>query len=481
MMKMYDVVLIGGGIMSCTAAKLLKELKPDMRIAILESQNSPGTESSNTWNNAGTGHAGLCELNFTPEVDDKIDISKALHVTESFEISKQFWAYLVEKEGYDPNRFIHQVAHMSFVDHDVAFLKKRFETMSSHHFYDSMEYSENWDQLKAWMPLVMQGRNGNQHVASTHSDNGTDLNYGNLTDLLWNDLINSGVDCIANTKVVEIKRCPNNLWYAKTDTNQYYESQHLFIGAGGASISLLEKTNTPESKGYAGFPVSGQFLVCKNKDVIAQHQAKVYGKAEVGAPPMSVPHLDTRNINGKKQLLFGPFAGFSTKFLKNGSRWDFFKSIKFNNIYPMISAGLRNLGLTKYLAVQLSCDFDDKIKELKRYYPEAKSEDWELTTAGMRVQIIKPSKTKGGIIEFGTEIITSADGTLAALLGASPGASTSVDIMIQFIEKCYPEMKSEAWIAKMKEMIPSYGESLIDNKELYQTIKKNTDKILLGK
>lgn len=296
---------------------------------------------------------------------------------------------------------------------------------------------------------------------------------------MWFELQTVGVEAYLGTKVTDIDHLPDDSYHIKTaDKNISITGKFVFIGAGGAAITLLEKANVPEAKGYAGFPVSGQFLVCKNPEVAAQHMAKVYGKASVGAPPMSVPHLDTRIIDGKRQLLFGPFAGLSTKFLKNGSKLDFFKSIKLNNIYPMLAAGYHNIPLTRYLVKEVTTSFADKIKELQRYYPEAKAEDWEPITAGQRVQIIKPNAEQGGVIEFGTEVITSNNGKLAALLGASPGASTSVDIMVQLIEKCFPQMKSEAWITKMTEMIPSYNKSLTDDKELYYSVRERVNEIL---
>lgn len=488
-MKKYDVLLVGGGIMSFTLAKLLTELNPKFKIAILESSLTPANESSCAWNNAGTGHAGLCELNFTPEVNGEIDITKALHVTESFEVSKQFWSYLVANEGYRPDTFIHKVPHVSFVDNDkdMEFLHKRYTAMKVHHFYNSMLFTDNVRLLYRLLPLVMSGRimSGMPHGAATYTECGTDINFGNLTNLMYNDLWNKdNCDIITRRQVKDIKRV-GRTWEISgvnpMDGSTFeYRSTYVFIGAGGATINLLEKANIKECKGYAGFPVSGQFLRCINREVIERHNAKVYGKASLGAPPMSVPHLDTRIIDGEKELLFGPFAGFTTKFLKNGSRWDFFKSIRLNNLYPMIMAGLRNIPLTKYLIKEVSRDFNAKIKELQRYYPNADPKDWELYTAGQRVQIIKPDPKKGGVIEFGTEVVATEDGTLSGLLGASPGASTSVDIMVKLIEKCFPQMKSEEWINRMKTMIPSYQQSLIDNEQLYREVHNNSDNILFN-
>lgn len=474
---MYDITLIGGGIMSATLGKLLKELNPEFKILILESMNEAGLESSGAWNNAGTGHSALCELNYTPEVNGEIDIQKALHITESFEISRQLWSYLVKKEGIEPTKFIHSIPHISYVgEEDIPFLKKRYEKMKSHHFYDKIKYSNL--NIGSWAPLIMRNRQDNG--AATYIESGTDVDFGALTKILLESLVKQKVTLKYNCKVKNISRLNEDWEVEYTDKNynkQVINSRFVFIGAGGASLLLLEKTGIPESKGYGGFPISGQWLICKNKDIIVQHNAKVYGKASVGAPPMSVPHLDTRVINGEKQLLFGPYAGFSTKFLKNGSYLDLFKSIKISNFWAMIKAGITNIPLTKYLIKEVSASFDDKFNELLKYYPDAKKEDWVLQTAGQRVQVIKKDKKKGGILEFGTEVIASEDGTIAALLGASPGASTSVHIMLELIEKCFPHL-IEIWKEKLSEMIPSYGKSLIDDKKLYENIHEQTTKTL---
>lgn len=493
---MYDVVLIGAGIMSATLAKMLKELNPNFKILILESQPEVGLESSGAWNNAGTGHAALCELNYTPEVNGIIDIKKALNITESFEMSKQFWSYIVQKEGLDPKDFIHKVPHISFVEgkENVSFLRKRYGKMRKHHFYKEMQFLEasknenltnDLIKMSKIVPLILKNRKFDYNglflpIAITKMDVGTDVDYGKLTKLLINNLIKDGVEVRFNCKVDDIETVYNDftdIWRIKYDDIEV-DTNFCFIGAGGASLLLLEKTKIPESKGYGGFPISGQWLVCKNPDVIKHHYAKVYGKASVGAPPMSVPHLDTRIIDGEKYLLFGPFAGFNTKFLKNGSYFDLFKSIKISNIWAMLKAGWHNMPLNKYLIKEVTASFDKKFAELKLFYPDAIKEDWQLLTAGQRVQVIKKDKDKGGILEFGTELITSADGSMSALLGASPGASTSVHIMVELIEKCFPQMKDNSWKMKMQRMIPSYGKSLINDSVLYDEVHKQTTKTL---
>jgi malate dehydrogenase (quinone) len=244
-------------------------------------------------------------------------------------------------------------------------------------------------------------------------------------------------------------------------------------------LLLLEKANIPEGDGFGGFPVSGQWLKCTNAEVIKKHGAKVYGEASVGAPPMSVPHIDTRMIDGQKALLFGPYAGFSTKFLKNGSYFDLIKSIELSNIKPMLGAGINNIPLTKYLLEQVFQSSNDRLKALREYVPSAKKEDWVLENAGQRVQVIKKDAEGNGILEFGTEVVCAADGSLSVLLGASPGASTAVSIMIDLIKKCFPEeVKTEAWQAKFKEMIPSFGQSLNENTQLCDQIRNKTNEVL---
>jgi malate dehydrogenase (quinone) len=483
------VVLIGAGIMSATLGVLLKMLQPEITLEIFERLDTAAAESSDAWNNAGTGHSAFCELNYTPQLDDgSIAIAKAVNIAESFEVSKQFWAYLLQEKWLtDAPDFIRSIPHLSFVwgHENVDYLRQRYEALQTCPLFQGMQYSEDSHQLWEWMPLVMEGRNLAEKVAATRMALGTDVNFGSLTRCMFNQLQKmEGVSLHFHHEVSALQQGEDLRWQIRVKNlssgrKREVQAGFVFIGAGGGSLPLLEKSNIPEAKGYGGFPVSGQWLKCTNRAVIEQHQAKVYGKAEVGAPPMSVPHLDTRMIEGKKELLFGPYAGFSTKFLKNGSFMDLPLSIRPGNIVPMLSAGLHNIPLTRYLIDQVRQSPQDRLEALQQYLPTAQLEDWELETAGQRVQIIKKDAGQGGILEFGTEVVSSSDGSLAALLGASPGASTAVSIMLGLLQRCFPEkVKSAEWQDKLRQIIPSYGQSLSQNPQLCQQIRTYTSTAL---
>ncbi|MFC5448607.1 malate:quinone oxidoreductase [Paenibacillus aestuarii] len=482
-----DVILIGAGVMSATLGSLLKELVPEWSIKVFEKLASAGEESSNEWNNAGTGHAALCELNYTDEKPDgSVDISKAVKINEQFQVSRQFWSYLVSNNKmFNPQDFIMPLPHMSLVqgEKNVSFLKKRFEAMSSNPLFQGMEFSDDPDQLKEWIPLIMQGRNSNEPIAATRIESGTDVNFGALTRILFDNLKTKDVEVNYKHSVDNIKRTRDGLWELKVrnlDSGmvQSHTAKFVFIGGGGGSLPLLQKSGIPEGRNIGGFPVSGLFMVCNNPDVVEQHNAKVYGKAPVGAPPMSVPHLDTRYIDNKRSLLFGPFAGFSPKFLKTGSMFDLIGSVKPNNVVTMLAAGAKNMSLTKYLIQQVMLSKEKRMEDLRQFVPGAKSEDWDLVVAGQRVQVIKDTTTGGkGTLQFGTEVVSAADGSIAALLGASLGASTAVSVMLELINKCFPQ-HMKAWETKIKEMIPSYGMSLVKNPELVQEIHESTDRAL---
>ncbi len=483
-----DMVLVGAGIMSATLAVLLKELDPNIKLEIVELQESGAIESSNPWNNAGTGHAGLCELNYTPDSKDgTINIKKAVLINTQFEVSKQFWAYLADREGFgSPRDFINPVPHLSFVrgSKNIDYLKRRFDALKTHHAFADMEYSEDRATLAEWMPLMMPGRDPSEPIAATRAMNGTDVNFGAVTSQLLGYLARSGgVKVSYNQKVTGLERTASgwkvDIKNTRTGGSRQVQAGFVFLGAGGAALPLLQMSGIEEGKGFGGFPVSGQWLRCDNQEIVKQHQAKVYSLAAVGAPPMSVPHLDTRVVDGKKSLLFGPYAGFTTKFLKRGSFMDLPLSIRPSNIGPMMAVARDNMDLTRYLIKEVMQSMEDRLATLRGFYPEAKAEDWRLEIAGQRVQIIKKDPKKGGILQFGTELVAAKDGTIAALLGASPGASVTVSIMLDLLERCFPEQyRSQAWSSKLQEMFPAREATLQNDAAAYREISQMADKRL---
>ncbi len=488
-----DVLLVGGGIMSATLGVLLQQLDPNLSVTMVEQLEEVALESSDALNNAGTGHSGYCELNYTPQAaDGSIDINRALEINAAFEVSLQLWSHLVESRALPaPDQFINKTPHLSFVwgEKNTAFLKQRFDLLKQHHLFENMQFSDDFAQLQAWMPLMMANRNASEQLAATYVAHGSDVDFGSLTRYMVAYLkTQANFSLLTNTQVKNLNkvkdRAKDNTWHVKLlDTNTKHaktiQAKFVFLGAGGGALPLLQKADIDESKGYGGFPVSGQWLICQNSETIKQHYAKVYGKAAIGAPPMSVPHLDTRMINGEPALLFGPFAGFTTKFLKAGSKFDLAKSVKANNLKALLSVGKNNMDLTKYLMKEATQTHEQRMNALRGFLPNAVNSDWKLEDAGQRVQIIKNCNKKWGKLEFGTEIVAAKDGTLAALLGASPGASVSVQAMIDVLERCFSlQLKSSEWQQKLKQLVPSYGESLIENADLLKTTRARTLKTL---
>ncbi|WP_427023003.1 malate dehydrogenase (quinone) [Aureimonas ureilytica] len=490
--RTVDVVLIGGGIMSATMGVLLHQLEPGWKMEMFERLDAVARESSNGWHNAGTGHSALCELNYTPQdKQGNIQVDRALKVNEAFQVSRQYWASLVDRGVLkDPRSFINKTPHMSFVwgEDNVEFLRKRHEALIQQPVFSGMEFSTDPEQIRKWVPLMMEGRDPNQPVAATWSPLGTDVDFGSITRQSISYLAGES-DFRLNlaSEVETLTRNADGTWRvgyrtAADGENHAVDARFVFIGAGGASILLLQESDIPESRSYGGFPVGGSFLVNRDPAVVNSHLAKAYGKAAVGAPPMSVPHLDTRVIDGEKVLLFGPFATFSTNFLMEGSRLDLMSSVSSTNIGPMVHVGLDEFDLVKYLVGQVLQSHEDQIAALREYFPQAKSEEWSLLQAGQRVQIINRDESGRGDLEFGTKMVIANDGSIAALLGASPGGSTAPATMIDALHDIFPEkFSTPEWQAKLREIVPSLGTKLNgDPAKLAESWAFTSDRLQLG-
>ena len=456
--------------MSATLGTFLKLLKPELTIQVFERLDAVAEESSNPWNNAGTGHAALCELNYMPDSKDGSlpDPAKAIAINEQFQLSRQFWSYLVENSILGaPESFINSTPHMTFVkgEKDVDYLRRRFEALKNQPLFAGFEFSTEASQISKWAPLLVDGRTEGETIAATRIETGTDVDFGAITAQLLKHLQGSGVEVATASEVKKLKKQTDGSWNVEVKSPsgaQVVNAKFVFVGAGGWALKLLQKSGIAEAKGYGTFPVGGQWLRTDNPEIVAQHKAKVYSQASVGAPPMSVPHLDTRVVNGQTSLLFGPYATANPKFLKNGSLWDLPLSLRPANLIPYLAVGVTNLSLVRYLFGELLKSKSKKFESLLEFMPTAKASDWQLLNAGQRAQIIKKDAAKGGVLQFGTEIITSADGSISGLLGASPGASTAVYAMLEVLKKSFPQ-EFAGWETKIKEFIPSWGTKLNDD------------------
>ena len=531
--KVVDVVLVGGGIMSATLASLLQRVQPDWSIEIYERLDHLAAEATEGWHNSGTGHAALCELNYTPQAaDGSIDISKALAIHQQFLTTCEYWASLVAEGALgEPGSFTNSTPHMSFVQgaEDVEFLEARYRAMSQHHFFGGMEFSTDPRIIGQWAPLLVEGRiasvggriasvegrlpaaepgrnpgpDGSEPMAATYAAEGTDVDFGAVTRQLFDDVAKRGGNIHLNTEVTDLTRQNDGLWRVRTrslepnvagvaaradeyGTDEYGADEYgtaeygqakvtlartVLVGAGGWTLKLLRSAGVPEVKGYGLLPISGKFLSTKAPQVVGQHQVKVYGKAAIGAPPMSVPHLDARVIDGERSVLFGPFAGANPKFLKNGSNLDLVQSLNLTNLWPLVSMGVQNLNLLGFLLKDLAASKSDKMWQLREFAPSSNGEDWSEITAGQRAQIVKPDATGKGVLQFGTEVVTSADGTVAGVLGASPGASIAVPIALGVLKQCFPD-KYEGWEqGPLQAYIPSLTQDLAHDAAATSSVK----------
>ena len=477
-----DVVLIGSGVMSANLGALLKRLDPALRIQVYEAADELAYESSNGWNNAGTGHAGICELSYTPkrEADGTVKVQKVIDIFQEFEQSLQFWAHAVSSGMIDaPKEFINQVQHISFVhgQEQVEFLRARHAGMSAHHFFAPMEFSTDRAKIGQWAPLLTEGRDPAVPIAATKMDGGTDVNFGVVSRKLIGWLARQdGCGAAAGHKVVGLRRMDGTVgrglrtppsWdvttrETKTGVERTVRTKFVFVGAGGGSILLLQMAGLPEAKGLGGFPIGGNWLVCEKPEIVSRHQAKVYGQALDAAPTMAVPHLDTRILDGKKTLLFGPFAAWTTRFLHRTGSWtDLPRSVKSHNVSTLLKIGATNIPLVRYLVQQGTQSMADRMEVLHIFYPNAQEKDWKLVDGGIRVQAIKKTDGEAGIVHYGTEVLTSADKSMSALLGASPGASVCVNIITEVIRTSFPHLLSgDAGKARMQQLIPTYGDDM---------------------
>ncbi len=472
-----DVVLVGAGIMSATLATLLTLMEPDWSITLIERLDGAAAESSDPWNNAGTGHSALCELNYTPQrADGTVEIAKAVTVNEQFQVSRQFWAHAVENGVLpDVRSFLNPIPHVSFVQgaEGAAYLRARHNALVTNPLFASMEYIDDEDEFARRLPLMAEGRDFSEPVALNWTQDGTDVDFGSLTRQLLGYATQRGMTTLFGHEVRDLHKESDGSWTVKvtnrrTGQKRKINAKFVFVGAGGGALPLLQKSGIAEAKGFGGFPVGGQWLRTGNPELAARHQAKVYGAPPLGAPPMSVPHLDTRVINGRSYLLFGPFAGWSPKFLKQGHVTDLPFSVRPDNLGSMLGVGLTELSLVKYLVGQLRLSEADRVDSLREFAPTAQDSDWELDIAGQRVQVIR-RKGVGGVLEFGTTVLAASDGSIAGLLGASPGASTAVPAMLDVLERCFPD-RFPGWQPKLKEMVPSFGTELSKEPKLFEEV-----------
>ncbi|APE34560.1 malate dehydrogenase (acceptor) [Nocardia mangyaensis] len=463
-----DAVLIGGGIMSATLGALLSTLAPDRSIALFERLGEPAAESSHPWNNAGTGHSGLCEPNYMP---DPADGTKPARIADQFALSRRFWSALARRGDLaEPDTFLTPTPHVTVVfgERDIDYLRRRYATLRELPAFAGMEYSEDRAVIARWAPLLVRGRADGEAMAATWHRAGTDVDFGALTRSLLSTMTAAGNPVRLRREITGLTRGGDGLWTVRgrdLDSGRVFRvrTRFVFVGAGGYALRLLQRAGLPEVRGYGVFPLGAQFLRTDNPEVVAEHTVKVYSQATLGAPPMSVPHLDRREVDGTAALLFGPYATFSTRLLRHGRLTDLFTTLRPHNLVPMLAVGVRNLDLVRYLVSELLASRRRKFAQLRRFHPTADPADWTLIQAGQRAQLVKPVGRFGGVLEFGTELVTGADGTVAGLLGASPGASIAPSIMRDLLDRCFPGRRDE-WAPLLAELLPETGETTLDSK-----------------
>ncbi len=480
-----DVVLVGAGIMSATLGALLRRLQPDWSMTVIERLDAVAAESSSPWNNAGTGHSALCELNYTPQnPDGSIDIAKAVLINEQFQVSRQFWAYAVENGILTDPGFLNRIPHVSFVHgaQRVDYLRGRQRALAANPLFAGTELIEDPDEFARRLPFMAAKRDFAEPVALNWASHGTDVDFGALARQLVGFCVRHGATALFGHEVRNLTRQSDGSWTLlignrRTGEKHRLNAKFVFVGAGGDALPLLQKSGIDEIKGFAGFPIGGRFLRADDPALTARHRAKVYGAPAPGAPPLGALHLDLRFVNGKSWLVFGPYAGWSPKFLKHGHVTDLPRSVKPDNLLSMLGVGVTQMTLVNYLISQLRLSERDRLQALREFAPGAVASDWELTIAGQRVQVIRRDPRKGGVLDFSTIVVGSADGSIAGLLGGSPGASTAVAAMLDVLKRCFAD-RYRSWLPTLKQMVPSLGVELSREPALYDELWSWGSKVL---
>ncbi|ORW93434.1 malate:quinone oxidoreductase [Mycobacterium sp. IEC1808] len=463
--------------MSATLGALLRRLEPDWSITLIERLDAVAAESSSPWNNAGTGHSALCELNYTPEnPDGSIDITKAVRINEQFQVTRQFWAYAVENGILTDRGFLNAVPHASFVRgaQRVDYLRRRQRALAHNPLFARTELIDDPDEFARRLPFMAAKRDFSEPTALNWAADGTDVDFGSLARQLVSYCVRGGATALFGHEARNLTRQSDGSWTLlvrnrRTGERRRLNAKFVFVGAGGDALPLLQKSGIKEVRGYAGFPIGGRFLRADNPALTAAHRAKVYGAPAPGAPPLGALHLDLRFVNGKSWLVFGPFAGWSPKFLKHGHFTDLPRSVKPDNLVSMLGVGATQLTLLNYLIGQLRLSEPDRVRALREFAPTATDSDWELTVAGQRVQVIRRDRRRGGALDFNTTVLSADDGSIAGLLGGSPGASTAVPAMLDVLQRCFAD-RYASWLPALKGMVPSLGTELSREPALFEDV-----------
>ena len=479
-----DVVLIGGGIMSATLAALLEVVAPQWSITVFESA-------------AGRRRRELARLEQRRHRPRR-PVRAELHARRARRPGGPGQGrhdqravpglppVLVApgRAGLTgaPKEFINPVPHVSFVtgEDGRAYMRARHEALAAQPLFDGLEYSDDPAELAEWTPLMMAGRDPRQLVAATRSAAGTDVNFGALTRMLLEDAADRGVavHCQparheprpARPTAAGRSPCRDTVTGERRTVRRPVRLRRRRRRRAAAAA----EGGHPGDRRASAASRSAASSCAPAPPSWSQHQAKVYGQAAVGAPPMSVPHLDPRVIDGDHSLMFGPYAGFSPKFLKAGSMFDLPRSVKPNNLGSMLGVARTELALTRYLVNELLQSGADRHQTLRAFVPDgrrARLGDDHRRPARPGHQAGPGDRPRRAPVRHrGRRRRRRHDRRPARRL---PGASTAVSAMLDLLERCFPD-RMPAWRPALQEAIPSYGRSLADDPALLAEVRAST-------